>query len=275
MEFEFTTIAPLITLIVLTGLLGGFLSGLLGIGGGFLLVPALYYCLSSLGYETPYLMHICIGTSLSVIVPTVLTSARTHYKRGSVDLVILKSWGPALILGTFFGIYLASILSSQNLTLIFASMALLTCIYMTASKKEQKHTEKTPKGWLKHPVAAGIGVLATLMGIGGAIISVPTMTAFNLPIKRAIGTAASMGVLTSSVGMTGFIITGWSHDIPIPFTFGFVNILASLLIIPASVFMAPYGARAAHKLPHNILKIFFAILLSLVSIRMFIQADLF
>jgi uncharacterized membrane protein YfcA len=208
-------------------------------------------------------------------VPTVLSSARAHKKQKSIDIDIFKTWSPALIAGTFLGVSLTSILSSHTLILIFASMSLITGAYMSLSKDHHKISKRPPQGLLKYILATSIGMLTTLMGIGGAIVSVPVMTAFNIPIKRAIGTAAAMGILTSSIGVIGFVITGWSRDIDLPFTFGFVNILAAGIIMPASVFMAPYGARAAHKLPHKILKLLFAILLSFISIRMFSQAGLF
>jgi len=271
------TYGPLAGLMLLIGMAGGFLSGLLGVGGGFLLVPGLYFSLSALGYESDYLMHISVGTSLGIVAPTVFSSARAHYKKNAVDMLLFKSWTPGMILGVILGIGLASILKSHSLTLIFAGVALVMAFYMSFSPHQDHPEHKAPSGFFKYPIAAGIGIIASLMGIGGAIVSVPTMTLFKVKIQKAIGTAAAMGVVTASLGLIGYMVIGSLNTevhLP-PLSVGYVNIFAVVLIAPVTISIAPFGAHAAHKVPQQWLKRTFAVLLTIVSIKMFFEAGIF
>lgn len=277
MAIEFSAFLPLVLLMLAVGTGAGFLSGLLGVGGGFLLVPGLYYCFQQLGYQSDILMHFCIGTALAIIVPTVLSSARAHYKKHSVDFTVFKDWIFAMVFGVGCGVYLASLLSSTHLVLLFAVTAILTSAYMFSSKEKKETEHKLPKSKLKYILASIIGMITALMGIGGAIVSVPVMSAFSVPIQRAIGTAAAMGVVTSFIGACGYMVIGWHSDAALtpPCSVGYVNIIALAIVVPASALMAPVGAHCAHKMNPKLLKRIFAVLLALIAIKMLIQGGIF
>lgn len=265
---QMAELLPLLLLAIGIGTMGGFLSGLLGIGGGFIYVPALFFAFTSLGFEADYAMHIAVGTSLAIVAPTVFSSAICHYKRGGLETEIFKRWALFLMSGVGCGVLLAAYLSAAHMIMIFTAIALSVAIYM-GFMKDPYQENKPIKGRKRHyPIATGIGFVASMMGIGGSIITVPTMTFLNVPMQKAIGTAAAMAVLTAVTGVIGFMAIGTAHAEALPLTIGYVNIIAALTVVPISIMMAPQGCKVAHKLPKQKLRRVFAILIACVAIKM-------
>jgi len=265
--------AELIMLLLAIGCVGGFLSGLLGVGGGIIFVPALFFSLSSLGFSEDHAMHIAIGSSLAVVMATGSTSAFSHYKRGGVDMAILRGWGPAIVIGVILGAMLASSVKSVVLKEIFAGMTMLIAVYMAFSKDKAEPkpmrflTEKVQKG-----IAAFVGVISAMLGVGGAILTVPLMTCIGLPMPRAVGTGAALGVAVAVPGVISYMVSGMlvSDTLP-PWSIGYVNLLTVAMIIPSSMLLAPVGVRLSHNMPRAMLRRVFAVVLVIVSVRMFMS----
>lgn len=246
----------------------GILAGLLGVGGGIVLVPCIYYGLGAAGAAPDHAMHIAVGTSLAVIVPTGLASARAHGKKGAVLPEILRLTGPGIVAGTIIGTLAAGYFSGDALKGIFAvALAGLTVVMMFDPARLSRATE-IPGRLGSGLAGCAIGALATLMGIGGATVSVPWMTLHGIPIHKAVGTAAALGLLISIPAALGFVLIGLDADGLPPFSLGYVNMAAWTVIAPAAVLTAPWGARAAHALPVKPLRRIFAGFMAVVALRM-------
>jgi uncharacterized membrane protein YfcA len=268
MDLSWSELALYAASLLATGVAAGFIAGLLGVGGGIVIVPVLYFVLGALGVDEEVKMHVAVGTSLSTIVFTSFASFRAHSRRGAVDFELLRSWAPGIVAGVIIGSFLASVFSGDVLTAIFGTIALIVAIYMAFSKPEWRVFSGLPTGILKHAVAAVIGAVSALMGIGGGTLSVPTLTLCGYPIHRAVGTAAAIGFAIGVPGTIGFIIAGWGREGLPPLSLGYVSLLGLILILPTSMLLAPWGARAAHALPVRGLRIAFAVFLALTSARM-------
>ena len=258
----------LIVSLIGLGAVAGFLAGLLGIGGGVVLVPGLYAIFSLLGFHSPYLMHIAVGTSLAIIVPTGFSSARSHWKKGAVDLELVRQIGSGIFIGVILGTLVISGLSGDTLKMIFASAILILALIMLFNPARFELVSQMPKQPVPGLAGVVIGGISTLIGIGGATLSVPFMSLCKVPIHRAIGTAAALGLVISVPATLGSILIGWSEPSRLPLSLGFVNVAAWLCIIPVSVMVAPLGAWAAHKVPVKALKRGFAVFMIVVSIKM-------
>lgn len=257
------------------GGVAGFLAGLLGVGGGLVLVPGLFFSLSALGYDSIHLMHMAVGTSLAIIIPTGLTSARAHAKRGAVRMDLVRKIGPGILLGVAFGTVLAAQISGEHLKLIFAVVLFFLSLLMMVDST-RFHCAKDVPGQPWAIMAGGvIGGLSSLMGIGGATISVPYMTLCRVAIHQAIGTASALGLVIAIPAALGYVVIGWGagtdNALP-PLSLGYVNMLAFFLIVPFSVFAAPWGARAAHCISVGHLRKIFALFLIIVALRMLYNA---
>lgn len=257
-----------VPLLAVLGLVAGFLAGLLGVGGGMILVPGLFFSLEALGFSSAYTMHIAVGTSLAIIVPTGLSSARAHAKRGAVRPDLVRLIGPGIIAGVAAGTLIAARISGDDLRLVFAVSLLVLAALMTLDPQRFRLADSLPpRPW---PALAGgvIGLLSTLMGIGGATVSVPYMTLYRVPIHQAVGTASALGLIISIPAAFGFILIGWGKDSLPPFSFGYINLLAAAMIVPFSVLAAPWGAHTAHRVSVVALRRAFAVFLMIVSLRM-------
>lgn len=267
-EYSIYLLAALAVCLVITGAIAGVLAGLLGVGGGIVIVPVLFIVFDILNIPDAVAMHIAVATSLATIIPTSISSARAHHKRGSIDLDLLKSWAPLIFVGALIGGILSKYLASSSLTLIFGVVALLVAVNM-ALPKAIVLAQSLPKGVLSRGILPGfIGTFSALMGIGGGTLSVPILSAFSKPIHQAVGTASAFGLVIAVPAVIGFIWSGWSAELRPPFSFGYVSLPAAALIFFASVFTAPYGAKLAHSLnPANLKKVF-ALFLFITSLRM-------
>lgn len=262
------TFIPLILPLAVAGIAAGLLAGLLGVGGGIIMVPALIYVLSSLGYSDSIITHVAVATSLAVIVPTGLSSLLAHYKRGVVDIPTLKLWGPALIVGALVGSLVSRYMSGDSLRTIFGVMILFVAINMFVPVQRKMAEKVPPTRTVNRAIAAFIGCVSALMGVGGGSLAVPTLNAFGMAMHRAVGTSAALGFLLAVPGTIGFIFAGWnSPDLP-PLSFGFLSLPAILTLAPLTVLCAPIGARIAHGLDQKKLKRVFAIFLMIVGVKM-------
>ena len=251
-----------------TGAIAGVLAGLLGVGGGIVIVPVLFILFDYLEIPPQISMHIAVATSLATIIPTSISSARSHHKKGSIDIDMLKSWAPLIFIGAAIGGILSKYLASSSLTLIFGVIALLVSINMALPKKVVI-ADELPKGVVgKGLLPSFIGGFSALMGIGGGTLSVPILSAFSFPIHRAVGTASAFGLVLAIPAVIGFIWSGWSADLRPPYSIGYVSVPAAVLIFSVSVFTAPLGAKLAHSLNPANLKKAFALFLFITSLRM-------
>lgn len=268
MDLSLTEIALYAAALLATGVAAGFIAGLLGVGGGIVIVPVLYLLFTALGVPEEVKMHVAVGTSLSTIVFTSFSSLRAHNSRGAVDWDLFRSWAPGIVVGVLLGTALAAVISGRSLTAFFGGVALLVAAWMAFSSPKLQVFKGLPQGALKYVVTGGIGIVSALMGIGGGTLSVPTMTLCGYPIHRAVGTASAVGFLIGVPGTIGMIAGGWGHTGLPPLSLGFVNLLGLVLILPASMLLAPWGARAAHALPVRGLRTAFAVFLAATSIKM-------
>ena len=257
-----------------TGCVAGVLAGLFGIGGGIVIVPVLEAALGFLGVDPAIRMHVAVGTSLATIIPTSISSATAHHRRDSVDLEIVKRWAVYVLLGALLGAWVAALVHSRVLAMVFATLALLVAVKMVLLPETRNLTESVPRGPLVPIIPTAIGCFSSMMGIGGGTFSVMTLTLFNQPIHRAVGTAALFGLVISLPATVGFMISGWGDPrLPVG-TIGYVSLVGFALIAPTTVLMAPIGARIAHGLSKKRLSVLFGVFLLVISLRLFYRAML-
>ena len=275
MSFTFTldpmTLAVLVGAMLAAGAAAGFVAGLLGVGGGIVVVPAVFQALAFVEHDPATRMHIAVGTSLATIVPTALRSARAHHQRGAVDGALLKSWGPAVLAGVALGTALASVAAGAVLSGVFGTFAVVVAIYMAGFGQHARLSDHLPGQPLKSGLGAGIGMISSMVGIGGGTLSVPTLTLCGYPMRRAVGTAAALGLVIAVPGAMGFVLSGWGVPGRPPLSLGYINLVALAAIIPTTVWIAPLGARVAHTIPQTALRLAFAGFLLLVGGRMLVQ----
>ena len=263
-------------ILVLVGGLSGFISGMFGIGGGSVMVPALFFAFRALGVETEVLMHCAVATSAAVIIVNGWRSVRSHLARDSVDMELLwpktriwASYGLWIAIGSFLAaLILAPRLSGTALTLIFASVAMVVAAQFIFGRPDTVIRNGVPGGAGPPVIGGGIGALSAVMGIGGGSLSVPFLTLFGVPVHRAIGTAAGFGLMIAVPATLGYIVSGWGLA-GRPFgSLGYVNLPGVILLITAAWAMIPMGTRAAHSLDGGKLRRIFGIGLALIALNM-------
>jgi len=259
---------PLILLMLATGLVGGLMAGLMGIGGGIVIVPVLEFALGYIGVDPEIRMHVAVGTSLATIIPTSISSIRAHRKRGAVDFALARHWAPPIFLGAILGSWIASQVDSSGLTAVFGIVALFVAVKMMLPMENIRAAASVPRGVAGLMPPAIIGTISTMMGIGGGALSVTTLTLFNVPIHRAVGTSALFGLLIVVPGTIGFMILGQGNSLLPPGSVGFVNVIGFLIISPATFLAAPLGAKIAHALTQRQLSITFGAFFLIVAVRM-------
>ena len=245
----------------------GFVAGLFGIGGGLITVPFLYYIFGSLGIDQSYTMHLAVGTSFAIIIPTSIVSVLTHHKFKAVDFNIVKSYGVYVIMGVIFGTLFAASLKTKSLVLFFSIVIFVLSIYLLLIKEKEKDVLIDIKLNLKIILGFIVGFISAPMGIGGAIMNVPILKFFGYSINKAIGSAAAIGFLIALFGAIGFLVTGAYLKTNLPLSFGFLNIPAFLIFIPITTFMARIGAKTVHKIDKNKISKIFGIFLLVISIK--------
>lgn len=253
------------------GLVAGFLAGLLGIGGGGVLVPVLYEVFRILDVDPAIRMHVVLGTTLAIILPTSLKSFAAHRARGSVDIALLKRVAPFVVLGVVFGTLAAKASSGDVLKWVWVCAAGFVSLKMALGREDWKISDHLPPSPWPQIGALGVGFISTLMSIGGATFVVPLLTLFGKPILQAVSTAAGVGPLIALPGVIGFAWAGWGVAGLPAGSIGFVNLLGMAIVAPVSVWAAPYGVRIAHRVPRRTLELAFAAFLATIATRFLID----
>ena len=275
MDFLSVDFLVMLPIFVGLGCFVGFIAGLLGVGGGAVLVPVLYY-LGQFFYSDQLpdevLMHTALGTAMAIIIPTGLSSSRAQIRRGAVEWGAFRKLAIGLIAGVCLGIFVVSGLKSLQLQFIF-SVGLYCLAAMIFFKKEEQVGKPILLKWyISNFTACLVGIFSTLVGIGGATLNVPYLSRAGLDLHRAIATSSVLGVVISIPAALGYILIGVPAEIAVSGFVGFVNVVAWGLIVPFSVLCAPLGVRASHALPVKQLKYVFALLLCLIASKMLYEA---
>ena len=268
---DWATIAgywPFVLGMLATGVVSGIAAGLLGIGGGAVIVPALGTALSIMGFDSDVVQHVAVGTSLAIIIPTGIMSARSHQKRGALDLEVFKLWAPFIIAGTFIGGLMAGWYSGDTLRVVFAVMAFFIAANIVFSFQTRLMGHLKDSKAVHRVAAVIVGYVSSLMGVGGGSLTVPTLVAFGRTMHMAVGTSAALGVVIALSGTLGFIISGWGTPQLPPFSLGYVNVIALVLVGGMAAACAPIGAALAHRLDQRTLKYVFAAFLVAVGLNM-------
>ena len=262
----------MLVMLAVIGAFAGVLAGLFGVGGGIILVPAFFYAFKTLGYDGPQLMQICLATSLATIIVTSLRSVHSHNKKGAVDWDILRTWAPGIAVGAILGVMVASSLRSVTLQAIFGVLGLIVGLYMGLGRAHWRLGDAMPKGIKRIILSPILGFLSVLMGIGGGSFGVPTMSLFNVPIHRAVATAAGFGVLIAVPSVLGFLLLPIEAAHRPPLTIGAVNLVAFVVVIAMTLITAPIGVKLAHSMDPKPLKRIFAVFLTIVALNMLRKA---
>ncbi len=250
----------------------GFMAGLLGVGGGIIIVPALYYAFTVLDFDIATRMHLSVGTSLAIIIPTSIISTRTHMEYDAVDFKLIKSFGIFILLGVIGGTFLAVNLKTPAFILFFSIMAFIVGLFFIFFREQLLKNPKMISDSAKNISGVIIGFISVLLGIGGGSLMVPFMRTFGYDIRRSIGTAAGVGFLIAVFGTITMIAGGKILDnISTPYSLGYVNLLGFLVFVPVTMIMARVGAKAVYKIEKNILSKIFGTFLIIVSIRSFFE----
>ena len=266
-NFELSQILFLIFVMSLTAVPAVFFAGFFGIGGGLITVPFLFYIFNSFGVDQTYLMHLAVGTSFSIIIPTSIVSVLTHKKHKSVDMNIVKTYGGFVITGVLVGTIFAALMQTKTLVLFFSFVVYFLGAYLLLNIDTRSKTKKKFNTLPKIIFGFISGFISAPMGIGGAVMNVPVLKYFGYPIKKAIGSAAAIGFIIASFGAIGFLISGSFLDTNLPLSIGFINVPAFLIFIPITTFMARIGAKTVHKIDKKIISKFFGFFLILIATR--------
>jgi uncharacterized membrane protein YfcA len=268
-----TEMLPLfLTAMAAAGLFAGFIGGLFGVGGGIVLVPALYFVFGALGVDEAVRMHVAVGTSLSTIVSTSWRSLSTHAKAGAVDFTVLRAWGPWVAVGAVLGAVLAGVSNTQALLIVFGIGLLVASAQMGLGNPAWRIANDLPTGAGRAVTATGLGFLSAMMGIGGGTFGVPLMSLCGRPIHQAVATASGFGAAIAAPATLIYVVSGWAHtDLPL-YSLGYVSIPGFVALALLTALTAPIGARLAHRLPQKTLKRAFAIFLALIAANMLREA---
>jgi uncharacterized membrane protein YfcA len=260
-------LALLLAMLLCGGLVMGVLAGLLGIGGGGIMVPILYELFSSVGVDDVVLMHLCVGTSLAVIMPTSLRSFYSHRAKGAVDMDIIRSMALPVVIGVVIGTLVARYANNTLLTAIWIGAASMMSAKMFFGRESWLLGDAIPGNPARAVYGLFIGTISTLMSIGGGAFVTMMMTLYGRPIHQAVGTSSGFGPMIAVPGTIGFIWAGWGMAGLPPGSLGYVSLLSVAVIVPVSVLAAPLGVRMAHGFSRRRLEIFFATFLALVAAR--------
>jgi uncharacterized membrane protein YfcA len=268
-------VLDLALLLVAVGALSGFLAGVFGIGGGAILVPVFYECFRLAGVPLEVRMPLCVGTSLAVIIPTSIRSYRAHHARGAVDTEILHAWWLPILIGVLAGSVIARYAPERLFKIVFVMVAWLAAVRLLSAKESWKFGDDLPKGPLMRVFGLFVGLLATLMGVGGGLFASLLMTFYGRPIHQGVATSSAIAVLVSIPGALGYVYAGWpaaAHypdvlALQSPFALGYVSLIGAVLVMPTSLLTAPLGVRVAHAMSKKTLERAYGSYLFIVGAR--------
>jgi uncharacterized membrane protein YfcA len=272
-------LVELALLLVAVGMLSGFLAGVFGIGGGAILVPVFYECFRLAGVPLEVRMPLCIGTSLAIIIPTSIQSFRAHYARGAVDMEILKVWWLPVVTGVIAGSVTARYAPERLFKIVFVAVAWSAAARLLLARESWKFGDDLPRGPLMKIYGFIVGLLSTLMGIGGGLFSNLLMTFYGRPILQAVATSSALAVLISIPGALGYVYAGWPAAerypdvaaLQLPFAIGYVSLIGAVLVMPTSLLTAQLGVKAAHAMSKRTLEMAYGCYLFIVGSRFLIS----
>ena len=272
---EILNLSELINLLVVlaaAAAVAGFMAGLLGVGGGIIMVPALYYAFTVLDFDILTRMHLSVGTSLAIIIPTSIISTKTHMEYDAVDFKMVKSFGIFILFGVIAGTFLAVNLKTPALVLFFSIFAFIVGVFFIFVREKLMENPKKLSNLTKNISGTLIGFISVPLGIGGGSLMVPFMRTFGYDIRKSIGTAAAVGFLIAITGTITMIIGGKIIDnVNTPFSVGYINLLGFIVFVPVTMVMARLGAKAVYKINKKLLSKIFGTFLIIVSLRSFIE----
>ena len=268
-------VLELALLLVAVGALSGFLAGVFGIGGGAILVPVFYECFRLAGVPLEVRMPLCVGTSLAIIIPTSIRSYRAHHARGAVDTEILHAWWLPILIGVLAGSVIARYAPERLFKIVFVMVAWFAAVRLLSAKESWKFGDDLPKGPLMRVFGLFVGLLATLMGVGGGLFASLLMTFYGRPIHQGVATSSAIAVLVSIPGALGYVYAGWpaaAHypdvlALQSPFALGYVSLIGAVLVMPTSLLTAPLGVRVAHAMSKKTLERAYGSYLFIVGAR--------
>src|SRR5436190_15135566 len=274
-----TELVELALMLVAVGALAGFFAGIFGIGGGAILVPVFYECFRLAGVPLEVRMPLCIGTSLAIIIPTSIRSFRAHHARGAVDLEILKTWWLPVVIGVIAGSITARYAPERLFKIVFVGVAWSAAARLLLARDNWKLGDDLPRGPVMRLYGFVVGLLSTLMGVGGGLFANLLMTFYGRPIHQAVATSSALAVLISIPGAIGYIYAGWPAAarfpdvaaLQMPFALGYVSLIGTLVVMPTTLLTAPLGVRVAHALTKRQLELAFGCYLFLVGGRFVIS----
>ena len=271
-NLNYGEIINLLAVLAISAAVAGFMAGLLGVGGGIIMVPALYYAFTVLDFELATRMHLSVGTSLAIIIPTSIISTKTHMEYDAVDFKMVKSFGIFILFGVIAGTFLAVNLKTPTLVLFFSIFAFMVGLFFIFLREKLVENPKTISIIVKNISGIVIGFISVPLGIGGGSLMVPFMRTFGYDIRKSIGTAAAVGFLISLSGTITMIMGGKIIDnINTPFSVGYINLLGFAVFVPVTMIMARLGAKAVYKIDKKLLSKIFGTFLLIVSIRSFVE----
>ena len=263
--FELNQILFFVLIMILTAFPVGFFAGLFGIGGGLITVPFLFFIFEAFNIDKSYIMHLAVGTSFAIIIPTSISSVLTHRKHNSVDVNIIKTYGIFVIIGVLLGTFFAALMKTKVLLLFFSIIVYFLGAYLFLLQEKTKKIKPNFSFFPRIVFGFVSGFISAPMGIAGAIMNVPVLRYFGYPINKAIGSAAAIGFIIALFGAIGFLSSGSYLEVNLPLSIGFINIPAFLIFIPITTFMARIGANTVHRIDKNKVQKLFGIFLYIVG----------
>lgn len=271
-------LGELALLLIIVGAIAGFLAGMFGIGGGAVLVPVLYECFRLAGVPLEARMPLCIGTSLAIIIPTAIRSYSAHRARGSVDMEVLRKWAVPILLGVIAGSVIARYAPERLFKIVFVIVAWAAAARLLFGRQDWRFGDDLPDGILMKVYGWVVGLLSTLMGIGGGLFSNLLMTFYGRSIHQSVATSAGLAVLISIPGALGYVYAGWPAAarfpgvlaLQFPFAIGYISLIGAALVMPTSLLVAPLGVKVAHAMSKRALEIGFGLYLLTMGTRFFI-----
>ena len=271
-NIDTSTIINLLTVLAIAATVAGFMAGLLGVGGGIIMVPALYYAFSVLDFDILTRMHLSVGTSLAIIIPTSIISTKTHMEYKAVDFKMVKTFGLLIVLGVLAGTFLAVNMKTPALVLFFAFFSFCVGLFFIFFRDKLLENPKEISKMVKNISGLLIGFISVPLGIGGGSLMVPFLRTFGYDIRTSIGTAAAVGFLIALTGTTTMIIGGNIIDnVKSPFSYGYINLLGFIVFVPITMIMARIGAKVVYKINKKLLSRIFCCFLLIVSVRSFFE----
>ncbi len=269
---NFNEIVNLLLVLAIAAAVAGFMAGLLGVGGGIIMVPALYYAFTVLDFDIITRMHLSVGTSLAIIIPTSIISTKTHMEYNAVDFKMVKSFGLFILAGVIGGTFLAVNMKTPGLVLFFSIFAFIVGLFFIFLREQLVESPKVISNIVKKISGIIIGFISVPLGIGGGSLMVPFMRTFGYDIRKSIGTAAAVGFLIAVSG-TITMITGGKiiNNVNSPFSYGYINLLGFIVFVPVTMITARLGAKAVYKIDKKLLSKIFGTFLIIVSFRSFIE----